>query len=103
MKLKMDVYPKGTVAVKPATQFRKASVTARISGKVLRLQGLPAGAYVVEVRDNRGRLVERGGARISGTAAQEFSLHAALSSGFYSVTLRHASGETRRLPAILTL
>lgn len=103
MKLKMDVYPKGTVPISPAAQFRRANVSARITGKVLRLEGVPAGAYLVEIRDTKGRLAERGGARVSGSGAQEFSLRAPLAAGFYSITLRQSSGETRRLPAVLTL
>lgn len=103
MKLKMDVYPKGTVPISPAAQFRRANVSARITGKVLRLEGVPAGAYLVEIRDTKGRLAERGGARVSGAGAQEFSLRAPLAAGFYSITLRQSSGETRRLPAVLTL
>jgi hypothetical protein len=103
MKLKMDVYPKGTVAVKASTQFRKAPVNARITGRVLRLEGLPSGAYIVEIRDTKGRLAERGGARVSGPGAQEFTLRGAFSSGVYTITLRHPSGETRRLPAVLAL
>jgi peptidoglycan/xylan/chitin deacetylase (PgdA/CDA1 family) len=60
MKLRMDVYPKGTVAVLPATRFRLATLHAEVSGKTLRLHGLLPGTYAVEIRDIRGGLLERG-------------------------------------------
>src|SRR5690606_11833096 len=47
MKLRMDVYPKGTSAITPAMRFKHAALAARVTGKVVRVSGLPAGSYAV--------------------------------------------------------
>jgi peptidoglycan/xylan/chitin deacetylase (PgdA/CDA1 family) len=102
MKLRMDVYPKGTVAVTPAAQFRQASLEARVTGRVLRLSGLPAGRYALALRTVTGALAERGAIRVSGPAEQAFSLRAGLRPGIYQLTVEsRAGGVSRRLPVLV--
>lgn len=102
MKRRMDVYPKGTVAVHPHAKFRRAHPEARVSGRVLRLSGLPEGAYVVELHTVTGKLHERGVARIGRSGTQAFALRSPARPGLHQVTLRPQGGtDVRRLPVLV--
>jgi len=102
MKLRMDVYPKGTVAVTPANKFRQANLGARVSGKVLRVSGLPAGKYAVTLHDASGKLVVRGGLRVGGPGEQAVSLKTAPRSGLHQLTIRlGADGPARKVPLLI--
>lgn len=103
MKLRMDVYPKGTVAVTPAMRFKHAALGARVSGKVVRVSGLPAGAYAVALHTASGRLVERGALRATGKAEQAFSLKAAPGLGMHQLSLRPLAGGPARKVSLLIL
>jgi peptidoglycan/xylan/chitin deacetylase (PgdA/CDA1 family) len=105
MKLRMDVYPKGTVAVSAANKFRQAALAAKVSGKVLRVSGLPAGAYAVALHDAAGKVVARGGIRVDGPGEQSFSLKSAPRSGLHQLSIRQGSagnaGPVRRVALLI--
>jgi hypothetical protein len=106
MKLRMDVYPKGTVAVLPTTRFRKAAVDAQVSGKVLRVRGLPAGSYVITLHTASGVLVERGGMRVAGTGEDAVSFRNAPRPGLHQLSIQQsaqqgAAGQTRKFPLLI--
>jgi peptidoglycan/xylan/chitin deacetylase (PgdA/CDA1 family) len=105
MKLRLDVYPKGTVAVSPASRFRNATLEAKVSGRVLRLRGLPAGNYIVAVHGVTGALVDQGRLRATGVAEQAVSLRTTPRPGRYQITLtptnRTTGGAARKLSVLV--
>jgi peptidoglycan/xylan/chitin deacetylase (PgdA/CDA1 family) len=105
MKLRMDVYPKGTVAVTPASRFRNAALEAKISGRVLRLRGLPAGNYIVAVHGVTGALADQGRLRATGAPEQAVSLRTTPRPGRYQITLtptnRGVGGTARKLSVLV--
>lgn len=100
MKLSLDVYPPGSVGVVQAGALRRAAARATLANGALTLEGLPVGAYAVEVRDARGALAGRFSTWVAGKEAQVFAFERPLAPGLYQVTLRSGAGETRRLPAL---
>jgi phenylpyruvate tautomerase PptA (4-oxalocrotonate tautomerase family) len=97
------VYPKGTVAVTKAAKFRQAALAARVSGKVLRVSGLPAGSYAVALNNAAGQVVARGGIRVTGPGEQSFSLKAAPRSGVHQLSIRQGSSGPVRKVGLLIL
>jgi peptidoglycan/xylan/chitin deacetylase (PgdA/CDA1 family) len=99
MKLQFKVFH-GVTALSPTLRFRHASLHGRIAGSQLRLEGLPAGQYVLTVRDARGALVFQRGVRAAG---RETVVPFSAGNGFYQVSLRQPSGgitKTLRLLAV---
>lgn len=97
MKLRMDVHPKGTVvAVRPRAAFHAAPVQARMSGRTLRISGLPDGTYALALRALDGRLVRHGEMLASGGAASGLELEASVRPGVYQVAVRPRDGGTSR-------
>ncbi len=102
MKLQMDVYPKGTVAVAPSVRFRNSSLQARVTGRIVRLKGLPEGTYTLALHSVTGVLVEKGRFRTGGGAEQAVSLHTAPAAGLYQITLTPGfSGNARKVPVTI--
>lgn len=103
MKLQMEVYPKGTVAVSPASRGVFADTRARVDGRMLRLNGLSAGIWSVSLHDVTGALVHEGTLRLASDDTEgALALRAAPRTGVHQVTLRRAgNGDVRRLPVMI--
>lgn len=85
----------GVVALNPGMRMRHASLGARVSGGLLQLTGLPAGTYILTVRDMKGSLVLQRSLRASGA---ESRVKFDRDNGMFQATLRqHATGVTRSL------
>src|SRR5690606_32930223 len=57
MKLRLDVYPKGTVAITPAPRLQRTRVSAHAMGQVVRIRGLATDVYTFTLHTATGRLL----------------------------------------------
>jgi peptidoglycan/xylan/chitin deacetylase (PgdA/CDA1 family) len=85
----------GVVALDPARRMRHAPLSARASAGQLQLKGLPAGQYILTVRDMAGALVLQRSLRATAT---ESRVKFDRGNGMYQATLRQTTtGVTRSL------
>jgi len=99
MTLRLDVYPKGTVALASSSPFRSARLNTRVTGRDVSVRGLSPDAYAYTLRAATGRLVQRGTLRASG-ADHVFTLQALPGPGLHQLSLRTSSGAARSVPLL---
>ncbi len=101
MKLRLDVFPKGTVAVASASPFRQERLKARVNGREVSVRGLSPDVYAYTLHAATGRLVQRGTLQASGGDAHVFTLQDLPDPGLHQLSLHTPSGAVRSLPLLL--